>query len=190
MARYMLQYRGEGRNSMLTGSSTHNQRIERLWVDMRISVTMMYSNLFYFMEEQGLLDPLNEMHIFALHYTFIPRINHGLLLFQNGWNHHSIRTANHLSPYQLFVQGLLQLHASGLTAMDLFDNADEFYGTDDHGEEVIEDNTDIVTVFEERFTLQGEQLVQLRAVIDPLQESEDHGIDLYLSVLELITNMV
>lgn len=25
--------------------------------------------------------------------------------------------------------------------MDLFDNADEFYGTDDHGEEVIEDNT-------------------------------------------------
>ena len=74
--------------------------------------------------------------------------------------------------------------------MDLFDNADEFYGTDDHGEEVIEDNTDIVTVPEERFTLQGEQLVQLRAVIDTFQEREDYGIDLYLLVLELITNMV
>ena len=92
------------------------------------------------MEKQCFLDPLNEMHIFALHYTFVPRIDYGLLLFQNGWNHHSIWRANHLSSYQLFVQGLLQLHASGLTAMDLFDNADEFYGTDDHGEEVIEDN--------------------------------------------------
>ena len=110
MACYMLQYRGEGRNSMLTGSSTHNQRNERLWVDMRRSVTMMYSNLFYLMEKQGLLDPLNEMHIFALHYTFVPRIDHGLLLFQNGWKNHSIWRANHLSPYQLFVQGLLQLH--------------------------------------------------------------------------------
>ena len=172
MARYMLQYRGEGRNSMLTGSSTYNQRIERLWVDMRRSVRMM---LFYFMEKQGFLDPLNEMHIFALHYTFVLRIDHGLL-FQNGWNHHSIWRANHLSPYQLFVQGLLQLHASGLTAMDLFDNADEFYGTDDHGEEVIEDNTDIVTVPEGRFTLQGEQLVQLRAVIDPFQEKRIMGL--------------
>lgn len=73
--------------------------------------------------------------------------------------------------------------------MDLFDNADEFYGTDDHGEEVIEDNTDIVTLPEGRFTLQGEQLVQFHAVIDPFQEREDYGIDLYLSVLELITNM-
>ena len=49
--------------------------------------------------------------------------------------------------------------------------------------------THIVTLPEGRFTLQGEQLVQFHAVIDPFQEREDYGIDLYLSVLELITNM-
>ncbi len=31
-------------------------------------------NLFYDMESQSLLDPLNEAHIFALHYIYLPRI--------------------------------------------------------------------------------------------------------------------
>ena len=95
VAQSMLQRRGPNRNSMLTGSSTHNQRIERLWVDMHRSVTHLYYRLFYYLEQQGLLDPLNEIHLFALHYIFIPRINEALKLFRDGWNHHGIRTANH-----------------------------------------------------------------------------------------------
>ncbi len=64
VARHMLQYRGLHRNSVITGSSTHNQRIERFWKDMHSSITKMYYRLFYYLEHQGVLDPLSEIHLF------------------------------------------------------------------------------------------------------------------------------
>ena len=52
----------------------HNQRIERLWRDLHHCVIQLYYRLFYFPEYQGLLNPVNEHHLFALHYVFIPRL--------------------------------------------------------------------------------------------------------------------
>jgi len=83
-----------------------------------------------FFETQSLLDSLNEVHLFALSYIYLPRINEALNVFTEGWNHYRIRTAHNRSPHQLFVSGMLQLHSSGSTALDFFSAVDNTYGID------------------------------------------------------------
>ena len=78
VARYMLEHRGAGRGRMLTGKSVHNVRVELLHRDVYVGVLSLYVRLFDRMKEEGNLDCLNELHLYALHYTFQPRINRAL----------------------------------------------------------------------------------------------------------------
>ena len=59
VANFMIQNRGSERGSMITGKSTRNQRIERLWRDVYEGVLGLYYELFSFMEQELILDPLN-----------------------------------------------------------------------------------------------------------------------------------
>ena len=56
VARIMLERR-EGQGSIDQRSSVNNQRIERLWRDTRRMVVEYFRRVFYFLEEQRLLDP-------------------------------------------------------------------------------------------------------------------------------------
>ena len=55
----------------------------------------------------GILDPASNTHLLALHYIFLPRINHALKIFQESYNH-PLRTARNHSPYQLWISGLAE----------------------------------------------------------------------------------
>jgi hypothetical protein len=70
----MLIQRGFDRASVITGSSVHNQRIERLWRDVFRTVLFSYYKLFYGLEALGLPDRLDNSHKYALQKTFIPRV--------------------------------------------------------------------------------------------------------------------
>ena len=129
VGRHMLRVRGLNRGSIITGSSIHNQRIKRLWRDVHRLVVMTFKSIFMYMEEEKILDPLNDVHIFSLHLVYIPRINQALKEFVSQYNDHPIRTEHNSSPRQLFCLGAHAL--SALEGTDM--NPDDHYGVEEEG---------------------------------------------------------
>ncbi len=107
IADYMIEKRGADRGSIITGRSTHNQRIERLWRDVFQGVLSFYYHLFYFLEDENFLDPLNINHIAALHRTYLHEINSKLQIWQRAWANHTMRTTK-TSPLRLWIAGQAQ----------------------------------------------------------------------------------
>lgn len=58
------------------------------------------------------------MHMFALHYVSVPRINRHLETWRSGNIHHSIRTAGSQTPMQLYILGLLNMRGNQATVSD------------------------------------------------------------------------
>ncbi|KAI7790374.1 hypothetical protein IRJ41_013547 [Triplophysa rosa] len=106
VAHFMVARRGENHTSHITGRSVHNQR----WIyviafneDVYEQVLDKFYCLFYGMESEGLLDPDNEVHLYALHWIFLPQLQRHLTLFQDAWNNHKLRTTGSQSPLQLWT---------------------------------------------------------------------------------------
>ena len=58
------------------------------------------------MEDENLLNVDNDLHIFCLHFVFIPRINAAIQQFLESWNNHPLSSAHNMSPIQLWIVGL------------------------------------------------------------------------------------
>ena len=58
------------------------------------------------MENQDLLNPDNEYHVWCLHYVFLPIVNRHIKNWKDAWVNHPIRTERNKTPIQLSVTGL------------------------------------------------------------------------------------
>jgi len=92
VADWMISNRGMGRNSVIAGRSVHNQRIERLWRDVRVNVIDFYRTIFYEFAHQFGVDFSNDIVVYCIHYLFMGMIQEDLNDFCKAWNKHGLRT--------------------------------------------------------------------------------------------------
>lgn len=85
----------------LTGSSVHNQRVERLNRDVNNNIRRRFGPIFYGLENEGTLNVSDKLDIALLHSLYLPRINEVLQNFKDAHNNHQIRTEGNLTPTEL-----------------------------------------------------------------------------------------
>ena len=107
VVRFMEERNGLNRGSAIRGRSVHNQRIERLWVDVYQGVNSTFHNLFTLMEVMGVLNVDDDVQLFVLHHAFLNRIQEKLNIFRQQYNCHSLCTEHGRTPQQLFTIGSL-----------------------------------------------------------------------------------
>ena len=166
-------------NPMLTGSSTHNQRIERLWRDVFRCVVTVYYQLFYYLEDIDILDPLSDTDVYCLHFVYIPIINQALQTFMDGWNGHAITTEHCMTPVQLFTAGAIM---SGPQTWE---------GHSDDDEDTCSAVAPSVEIPMTQVPLSVENVTRLSALIESISTNEsDYGIECYRRARQFVNTLV
>ena len=183
--------RGPGR-SCVTGRSVHNVRIERLWRDLYSGCVCYFHELFGLLEQAGCLDPGNPMDLFALHYTYLPWIQHQLDIFYGVWSHHKMRTAGNKSPFQLWIQGILstpdQDAAQGINYANTADQVLEEMGL--QSSSIASVSEVAVEVEDPPVPINNDQLLVLKSALDPFNYSVHECDEVYVAVRQFLTSCV
>lgn len=157
---------------IVTGKSTHNERIERMWRDVTRCVSSSFIDIFNALEAEDVLDPLNEIDLFSLHFVFIPRVNKHLADFQGSWNHHPLSTEGNMSPLQLFVEGLSQ--------------SEDIPQQSSPGSSLPYEEPDSVQVPSNKFVPCSQLYTELNTSVDPMAPCNDFGKELYHKVVRMV----
>ncbi|KAF8514657.1 hypothetical protein JB92DRAFT_2718882, partial [Gautieria morchelliformis] len=82
-------------------SSTHNTRIERIWVEVAMQFSRRWRAFFARLESSHHLDRLNPHHLWLLHVLFLDLINADCNAFEADWNNHPMSSANNRTPLDM-----------------------------------------------------------------------------------------
>ena len=180
VADFMLGLNGQG--SMITGPSTHNQRIERLWRDVYEGVLCYFYHVFHHMEDIGVLDPLNELHLMVLHYIFMNDINKKLKIWVDAWSCHRLRTTKS-SPLALWVAGQLQNPVGEIPECDL-----RYYGVEGFEDSSLVSDGNSRPVFSPISAALWQRYGDLLRIGVPFPNiTKNHGIDDFIKCLNIIS---
>ena len=64
-------------------------------------------------KSSGVLDITNPVHMFILHYVYLPRINAAIENLVDAWNKHPIRTERNCTPEQIWSNGMTNWVSQG-----------------------------------------------------------------------------
>lgn len=175
----MITERREGSGILkphLVGSSVHNQRIERLWVDVRHCVSQSFIDLYEDLFTLGEYCRDCSLDFFCAQLVFIPALRAMLEKFKVQWNNHSLSTEHQKTPNQLYVAGTLNHARSNLLETneilgrnDPFD-IDDLYGVEEPSINNAPEGEFIVPVGD--FAPTGEQQIQIDEVIASISFSD------------------
>ena len=140
-----------------------------------------------YLEEQGTLDPQNELHLFALHLVYVDLINDALKEFVGQWNNHPVTTENNLSPQQLWIRGMVSLQNSGYSAVESVVQDISNYGIDVGGP-VPEDHSRLVTVPETPISVDEMAFNNIKTVVKAsIANGDENGFHSFILALELLS---
>ncbi|KAI9142597.1 hypothetical protein BKA69DRAFT_1027468 [Paraphysoderma sedebokerense] len=191
---------GAGRSSYIFGPSEDNHRIEKIWREVQKVVGSVYQDIFSQLEQDFGLNVNNQLHLFALHYVYLPRLKQDLEHFRRHWNRHGIITERYQTPRQLFMIGMMQRGFNGVYFNPDTDTPCLRPPPIIEGPECVNhhdvgpDESDIdpaqllhVNLEDPRNPLDEEQMVALKRRIDPLDyDASPTGIELYIRTISFL----
>ena len=136
-----------------------------------------------------MLDPNNEIEVYALHYVFLPQLNKALDLFVMQWNNHPLSSEHGYTPFQVWKQGFYNYTQSDYTTVrEVLDPSSvnfQHYSIDDDGP--------LPNVQTQNFVEIPRSAIELQTLMDDLDSltnDNDHGVTAYQRAKNVLSNIL